>query len=49
MRPRVLGWPDLQLGLSHLVRDAVVARRVDETTLDRIERLPETHLTEEIV
>ena len=49
VRPRVLGWPDLQLGLSHLVRDAVVTRRVDDTTLDRIERLPETHLTEEIV
>ena len=48
IRPRVLGWPDLQLALSHLVRDAVVARRFDETTLDRIERLPATHLTEEI-
>ena len=48
IRPRVLGWPDLQLALSHLVRDAVVARRFDKTTLDRIERLPATHLTEEI-
>jgi multiple sugar transport system substrate-binding protein len=47
VRPRVLGWPDLQLALSHLVRDAIMARRFDETTLDRIERLPAVHLTGE--
>jgi hypothetical protein len=47
VRPRVLGWPDLQVALSHLVRDAIMARRFDETTLDRIERLPAVHLTGE--
>jgi multiple sugar transport system substrate-binding protein len=46
VRPRVLGWPDLQLALSHLVRDAILARRVDGTVLDNIERLPETHVKE---
>ena len=46
VRPRVAGWPDLQLALSHLVRDAVIARRVDDRLLDAIERLPATHLTE---
>ncbi|MES2093562.1 MAG: extracellular solute-binding protein [Actinomycetota bacterium] len=49
VRPRVLGWPDLQLALSHLVRDAIIDRRVDGTLFDRIERLPSTHLTEEIM
>jgi multiple sugar transport system substrate-binding protein len=44
VRPRVQGWPDLQLALSHLVRDAVIARRVDDTVLDRIERLPAQHV-----
>ncbi|CAN5321048.1 extracellular solute-binding protein [soil metagenome] len=41
VRPRLAGWPDFQLQLSHLVRDAVIARRVDASTLDAIERLPE--------
>lgn len=45
VRPRVPGWPDLQFALSHLVRDAIIARRVDDRLLDRIELLPETHLT----
>lgn len=45
VRPRVPGWPDLQFALSHLVRDAILARRVDDTVLDAIERLPELHLT----
>ncbi len=44
VRPRVAGWPDLQLALSHLVRDAVLAHRVDDVVLDAIERLPELHL-----
>jgi multiple sugar transport system substrate-binding protein len=48
VRPRVLGWPDLQFALSHLVRDAIVARKVDETVLDRIERLPGLHLREDV-
>jgi multiple sugar transport system substrate-binding protein len=48
VRPRVLGWPELQLALSHLVRDAILARRVGTTVLDAIERLPELHLREPI-
>jgi len=44
VRPRVAGWPDLQLALSHLVRDAILARRLDRAVLDAIERLPELHL-----
>jgi multiple sugar transport system substrate-binding protein len=44
VRPRALGWPDLQLELSHLVRDCVVNRTVDPTTITRIERLPERFL-----
>ncbi len=44
VRPRVAGWPDLQLALSHVVRDAVLAHRVDNVVLDAIERLPELHL-----
>ncbi|GAA1208228.1 extracellular solute-binding protein [Rhodoglobus aureus] len=46
VRPRVLGWPDLQLALSHLVRDAILARCVDEALLDAIEKLPEIHIKE---
>jgi multiple sugar transport system substrate-binding protein len=48
VRPRVQGWPDLQLALSHLVRDAILSRRVDGALLDRIESLPETRLREAI-
>jgi len=44
VRPRVAGWPDFQLALSHLVRDAVLAHRVDHVVLDAIEGLPELHL-----
>jgi len=48
VRPRVLGWPELQLALSHLVRDGILARRIDQSVLDAIERLPELHLREPI-
>ena len=48
VRAPVVGWPDLQLALSHLVRDAILARRVDETTLDHLESLAAAHLTEEV-
>ncbi|MEP6843922.1 MAG: sugar ABC transporter substrate-binding protein [Pseudolysinimonas sp.] len=48
VRPRVLGWPELQFALSHLVRDAIVAGRLDNTVLDAIERLPEQYLGEAI-
>lgn len=39
VRPRVAGWPDLQFALSHIVRDAVLAKKVDDSVLDSIERL----------
>jgi multiple sugar transport system substrate-binding protein len=48
VRPRVLGWPDLQFALSHLVRDAVAAKRVDDQLFNALERLPQTHLREAI-
>ncbi len=48
VRPRVLGWPDLQLELSHIVHDAILARRVDDGVLESIERLPASHLREDI-
>ena len=40
VRPAVLGWPDLQLELSHILHDGLVARGFDGTALDRIEALP---------
>lgn len=46
VRPRVAGWPDLQLALSYLVRDAILAHRANDAVLDAIERLPELHLRE---
>jgi len=49
VRPRVLGWPDLQLALSHIVHGSLIARRFDERTLDSIEVLPTTFLKEPIV
>jgi multiple sugar transport system substrate-binding protein len=49
VRPRVLGWPDLQFALSHLVRDAVVSRSGVDTALSAIERLPDEHLREQIL
>lgn len=48
VRPRVAGWPDLQLALSHLVRDAILAGSVSGAVLDSIERLPERHLKNSI-
>ena len=48
VRPPVLGWPDLQFALSHLVRDAVLSRSGVEATLSAIERLPDQHLREPI-
>lgn len=46
VRPRVLGWPDLQLALSHIVHDCLTARRWDARTLDALEALPAIHLQE---
>ncbi|MFC5502401.1 extracellular solute-binding protein [Lysinimonas soli] len=48
VRPRAIGWPELQFALSHLVRDAILDRRVDHAVLDAIERLPGLHLREPI-
>ena len=44
VRPAVLGWPDLQLELSHILHDGLVARRFDGGALDRIEALPSRFL-----
>jgi multiple sugar transport system substrate-binding protein len=49
VRPRVLGWPDLQLELSHIVRDCLTSRAIDDSAIARIERLPERHLKEPIL
>ena len=44
VRPAVLGWPDLQLELSHILHDGLVARRFEATAIDRIEALPSRFL-----
>lgn len=49
VRPRVLGWPDLQLAISHVVHDALTSRRFTPGTLDILESLAEKHLKEPIV
>ncbi len=46
VRPRLLGWPDLQLELSHIVRDCLTNRVVDDAVIARIEQLPERLLKE---
>jgi len=46
VRPRVLGWPDLQLELSHIVHDCLTGRRVDPALGARLEALPDRFLTE---
>lgn len=48
VRPRVLGWPDYQLAVSHVVYEALVARRFDAGTLDTLEALADAHLREAI-
>jgi multiple sugar transport system substrate-binding protein len=48
VRPRVLGWPDLQFALSHIVRDAIVSRSSVDAALSAIERLPQQHLREQL-
>jgi len=44
VRPAVLGWPGLQLELSHILHDGLVARSFDQTAIDRIEALPSRFL-----
>lgn len=48
IRPRVLGWPELQLQMSRVVHDCLTGRRVASSDLDRLEALPELHLSEPI-
>jgi multiple sugar transport system substrate-binding protein len=43
VRPRVVGWPRYQLELSHVVRDCVLARRVDDRVLGVLRSLAEQH------
>ena len=40
VRPRVLGWPKLQLELSRIVHSCLVARSILPDALDRLESLP---------
>ena len=44
VRPRVPGWPDLQLELSHLLHECLVDGNAVTTTIARIEDLPARHL-----
>lgn len=44
VRPPVLGWPDLQLELSHIVHKALIDRKFGADNLDTIETLPERFL-----
>jgi multiple sugar transport system substrate-binding protein len=46
VRPRVLGWPEMQLAMSHIVHACLVDRRVTPATLDSLEVLADLHLRE---
>lgn len=46
VRPRVLGWPDLQLALSHIVHGCLTERSVGSAALNELEMLPEKFLRE---
>jgi multiple sugar transport system substrate-binding protein len=48
VRPRVLGWPDLQLAISHVVHDALTSKQFTTSTLDTLESLASLHLRETI-
>lgn len=48
VRPRVLGWPDYQLAVSHVVHEALVDGRFGAHTLDALEGLAALHLRESI-
>jgi hypothetical protein len=45
----VLGWPDLQLELSHILLDCLTSHVIDDAAIARIEQLPERHLKEPIL
>jgi multiple sugar transport system substrate-binding protein len=44
IRPRILGWPDLQLEMSHMIHDCLVRRRLERDTVARLQSLAERHL-----
>lgn len=46
VRPRLLGWPDYQLAVSHVVHDVLVKRRIGAQTIDTLEGLADLHLQE---
>lgn len=46
VRPRVLGWPALQLELSHILHEILVRRTLDAPALSRMEELPRLFLKE---
>ena len=48
VRPRVLGWPDYQLALSHIVHRVLVNREVTNADIAEMQALPALHLQEEL-
>jgi multiple sugar transport system substrate-binding protein len=48
VRPRVLGWPEMQLAMSHIVHDCLVDRRIAPSTLDSLEALADLYLREPV-
>ncbi|MEY3028819.1 MAG: hypothetical protein RL198_216 [Actinomycetota bacterium] len=46
VRPRVLGWPDYQLALSHIVHRVLVDRAYTAADIAEMQALPELHLLE---
>ncbi|WP_127473227.1 extracellular solute-binding protein [Microbacterium sulfonylureivorans] len=48
IRPRRLGWPEMQLAMSHIVHDCLVERRVAPGAIDRLEALADLHLREPV-
>jgi multiple sugar transport system substrate-binding protein len=44
VRPRVLGWPELQLDMSHIIHDCLVERRLRPDTISSMQTLAELHL-----
>lgn len=48
VRPRVLGWPELQLEMSHVIHDCLTNGRVTQADIDRLSALPGAHLRESV-
>lgn len=46
VRPRQLGWPDVQFHASQVIHEALVSRNASRTTVDAINRAYEKHIQE---